>query len=88
MRKPVLSIWTTEIGQAFFKVTKNTFAEMPTKNLGASLKAGSVDEIKVCLRKIINGDTADMLEAQRKHFQADGLSAERIANVILNYYNG
>ncbi|MBI2057846.1 MAG: hypothetical protein HYT63_02590 [Candidatus Yanofskybacteria bacterium] len=46
MCKPVLHIWTPEIGQALFEVASNTFAEMPTTNLGAALKAESVEEIK------------------------------------------
>lgn len=86
MRKPVLSIWTPEIGRALFEVAKNTFAEMPITSLGAALKAESVNEIKICLQKILNGDTATMLEAQRRHFQTDGLSAERVTRAILGYY--
>ena len=44
LRKPVLNIWTPEIGQILFGVAKNTFAEMPTTNLGASLRAESVQD--------------------------------------------
>lgn len=86
MRKPVLIIWTQEIARTLMKATSKSLAEWPIVNLGASLRAGNVQEIKNCLFKIFNGDTAEMLEAQRKHFRTDGLNAERIANVILSYY--
>jgi UDP-N-acetylglucosamine:LPS N-acetylglucosamine transferase len=86
LRKPVLTIWTPEIGQSFSEVRSNIMTEWPTTNLGASLKAENVGEIKNCLQKILAGDTADMMEAQQKHFKTDGLSGERIAKSILNYY--
>lgn len=86
MRKPVLIIWTSEIARTLIEATNKSLTEWPITNLGAALKAGSVDEIKICLKKIINGDTADVLQAQQKHFRADGLSASRIASVILSYY--
>lgn len=86
MRKPVLSIWTPEIGQALFEVAQNTFAEMPITNLGSALKAESVDEIKSCLRQILDGNTISMAKAQEEHFKTDGLSGRRLAEAILKYY--
>lgn len=86
LRKPVLIISTSEINRLLAESTNNALSQWPLINLGAALKAGSVDEIKNCLNQIIAGDMANMLEAQRKHFQTDGLSAVRIANVILKYY--
>ena len=86
MRKPMLTIWTPEIEQSLLKVLNNTLSEWPLSNLGASLRAGTVPEIKNCLQKIITGDTAAMLNAQQKHFQADGLSGHRVAEAILSYY--
>lgn len=86
LRKPVLTIWTLEIGQFLLRLTHNTLAEWPITNLGASLRARNVLEIKSCLRKIITGDTSAMRKAQEKHFKADGLSSSRVAQVILSYY--
>lgn len=86
MRKPVLIIWTPEISQSLSKALNNTLTEWPIMNLGASLRAGNVQEIRDCLLRIFNGDAANILEAQQKHFQADGLSADRITKVILSYY--
>ncbi len=86
LRKPVLIIWTPEISKSFLEATHGTLAEWPLTNLGASLRAGTIPEIKDCLQKIINGDTTAMLKAQQKHFQADGLSGNRIAKAILRYY--
>lgn len=86
LRKPVLIISTSEINQLLAESTNNALSQWPLINLGAALKAGSVDEIKNCLNQIIAGDTAEMFKAQRKHFQTDGFSADRIANVILKYY--
>lgn len=86
LRKPVLIISTSEINRLLAESTNNALSQWPLINLGAALKAGSVDEIKNCLNQIIAGDMANMFEAQRKHFQTDGLSADRIVNVILKYY--
>lgn len=86
LRKPVLIISTSEINQLLAESTNNALNQWPLINLGAALKAGSVDEIKNCLNQILAGDTTEMFKAQRKHFQTDGLSADRIANVILKYY--
>lgn len=86
MRKPTLHIWTSEIGRELFKVAKNTFAELPTTNLGAAWKVESVEEIKTSLQKILAGDTIEMRAAQEKHFRADGLNGQRLAEAILRYY--
>ena len=86
LRKSVLNIWTPEIGQILFGVAGNTFSELPTTNLGASFKVQSAEEIINYLHKIITGDTKAMLQAQQKHFRADGLSGSRVANAILSYY--
>ncbi len=86
LRKPVLTIWTPEIGQSLSGARSNIMTEWPITNLGASLKADNVQEIRDCLRKIIDGDTADMKEAQQKHFKTDGLSGDRISRTILSYY--
>lgn len=86
LRKPVLIISTSEINRLLAESTNNTLSQWPLINLGVALKAGSVDEIKNCLNQIIAGDMANMLEAQRKHFQTDRFSADRIANIILKYY--
>jgi len=86
LRKPVLTIWTPEIGRLLLEITNNNLTEWPIVNLGASLKAESVGEIKNCLRKIFSGDTATMLDAQQKHFKTDGLSGVRVAKAILSYY--
>lgn len=86
LRKPVLGIWTPKIGQALFKIAQNTFSDLPINKLGASMKAENVREIRDCLRKIIKGDTSAMRKAQEKHFKADGLNGNRIAETILDYY--
>lgn len=86
IRKPMLTIWTPEMSKAFLEATNNTLAEWPITNLGVSLRAENVQEIENCLRKIIAGDTVAMLQAQQKHFQADGLSSNRVAKAILGYY--
>ena len=86
LRKPVLTIWTSEIRQSFLEATNNTLGEWPIINLGASLKAESVGEIKDCLQRILAGDTTAIMEAQQKHFKTDGLSGKRIAKAILSYY--
>lgn len=86
LRKPMITIWTSEIGQSLLKALNNTLAEWPLMNLGASLRAENAEEIKSCLRKIIIGDTTAMLQAQQKHFRADGLSGVRVAKAILSYY--
>lgn len=86
MRKPGIIIWTPEISQSLLKALNNTLVEWPIMSLGAFLKAESVEEIKSCLRKIFAGDTGAMLQAQQKHFKADGLNGERVANAILSYY--
>ena len=86
LRKPVLSIWTAKIGQEFYAVAKNTFQEMPITNLGASFRAESVMEIVICLQKILIGDTLAMRQEQEKHFKADGLNGQRLAEAILRYY--
>jgi len=86
LRKPVLIIWTPEIGQSLIKARNNIMAEWPIVSLGAALKAESTKEIKSCLQKIFAGDTVATLKAQQKHFRTDGLSGERVAKAILSYY--
>lgn len=86
LRKPVITIWSPEIGQSLLEVTNNTLGEWPIINLGASLKAESAKEVMSCLQKILAEDTATMQQAQQKHFQTDGLSGSRIAMAILDYY--
>lgn len=86
LRKPLLTIWTPEIGRSLLVALNNTLSEWPLVNLGASLRAENAQEIRACLRKIITGDTSAMLQAQQKHFQTDGLSGHRIAKAILGYY--
>lgn len=86
LRQPVINVWTPEIGQILFDKARYTYEEQPITYLGASLKAESVKEIRSCLQRILAGDTVAMLQAQQKHFQTDGLSGERVAKAILNYY--
>ncbi len=85
MRKPVLIIWTPEISRVLMEAT-STLSEWPITNLGAAFKAKNVYEIMTCLGKIISGCTSEMIQAQQKHFLADGLSANRIAKTIVSYY--
>ena len=75
-----------EIGQLLSEARSNIMTEWPITNLGASLKAESIEEVRNCLKRILVGDTAAMLQAQQKYFQADGLNGERVAQAVLNYY--
>jgi len=86
LRKPLITIWTPEIGQLLSEARSNIMTEWPITNLGASLKAESIEEVRNCLKRILVGDTAAMLQAQQKYFQADGLNGERVAQAVLNYY--
>ena len=86
LRKPVITIWSPEISQVLFRITNRTLDQWPTTSLGASLKAESPDEINNCLNRIIVGETEEMLKAQQDHFQTDGLSGNRVAEAILEYY--
>ncbi len=87
LRKPVLIIWSSEIGQSLSDALNNRLNEWPITSFGASLKAESVNEIKNCLGRIIVDDAEDMKSAQEKHFKTDGLNGRRMAEAILGYYN-
>lgn len=86
LRKSVINIWTPEIGQILFSKACNTYEEQPITSLGGSLKAQNIEGVISSLKKIFNGDTAATLQAQEKHFQADGFNGRRLAEAILGYY--
>lgn len=86
MRKPVLIIWTSEVGRTLVEATNGALTVWPIITLGAALKAESVEEIKIGLLNIIAGDTENMRSAQEAHCKTDGLSGERVAEAILSYY--
>lgn len=86
MRKPVLIIWTPEISRTLVEATNGALTVWPITNLGAALKAESVEEIKIGLLNIVAGDTEDMRLAQEAHCKTDGLSGKRVAEAILAHY--
>jgi hypothetical protein len=86
MRKPVLILWSPEIRRTLMEGTNNILSEWPITGFGAAMKAESTAETRECLKKIFAGDTKQMLESQLKHCRTDGLSANRIAETILKYY--